>query len=323
MRRIPRPSPATVIASIALVVAIGGTAYATGEGKPILGGVRNPGNDQSKSLTKETQIIASNSSYGTRQSNKSNNGGGAIYGCRSGAGGTAANNEPCIRANNLSSGSAFEFATTGTVGGLITTGNASGKPFTTTATGVATGLNADRVDSLDADQIVTQARAGYNPLTKFAFSSPTGSSPDEATARANATAVALGQFGAFTVYGKCFVDTDSGPAGTSEVFAEVYASTTQDNSMLDGQTDLLDGSPAFLNVGTAEADRQVDTASATSAGPVALEMDDDESGLVQPDGTAFEFRAVLGSKIGNLAGGNGPWGDGDRCGFGLSRFGSS
>ena len=50
MRRIPRPSPATVIASIALIVAIGGTAYATGEGNPILGGVRNPGSNSSNSL---------------------------------------------------------------------------------------------------------------------------------------------------------------------------------------------------------------------------------------------------------------------------------
>ncbi len=104
MRRIPRPAPATVIAMIALIVAIGGTAYATGEGKPILGGARNPGSDKSASLKKETQIIATTSTYGTRQSNKSSSGGGAIYGCRSAVGGTAAGNEPCIRANNLSSG---------------------------------------------------------------------------------------------------------------------------------------------------------------------------------------------------------------------------
>ena len=102
MRRIPRPSPSMIIALIALGIAIGGTAYATGEGNPILGGARNPGTDQSKALTKETQIISSTSGYGTRQSNKSSSGGGAVYGCRSGAGGTAASNEPCVRANNLS-----------------------------------------------------------------------------------------------------------------------------------------------------------------------------------------------------------------------------
>ena len=53
--------------------------------------------------------------YSTRQSNKSTTGGGAIYGCRSTAGGSAANppKNPCIRANNLSTGFAFEFNATG------------------------------------------------------------------------------------------------------------------------------------------------------------------------------------------------------------------
>ena len=323
MRRIPRPSPATVIASIALIIAIGGTAYATGEGKPLLGGTRNPGSDTSKSLTKETGIIASTSTYGTRQSNKSSNGGGAIYGCRSGAGGSAANNEPCIRANNLSTGSAFEFATTGTVGGLITTGNASGRPFTTNATGVATGLNADRVDSLDADQIVAQSRAGYNPLKSFAVSSATGSSSDEATARSGSTEIALGSFGPFTVYGKCFVDTDAGPGATAQVRAEIYARTTQDGSLLDGNGDLLDGDPAYLNAGTAEVDRQVDTSLAETGNLASFNGDEDDATLVGPDGTAYDFRTILGAKTGTLPAGNGLWGDGNRCGFGISRFGTS
>ena len=259
MRRIPRPSPATVIASIALIIAIGGTAYATGEGNPILGGVRNPGTNSSNSLKAETQIIASINTYGTRQSNKSNNGGGAIYGCRSRVGGSAAGQEPCVRASNLSTGSAFEFATAGTVGGLITTSNATGKPFTTNATGVATGLNADRVDSLDADQIVAQARAGYNPLKSFAVSSATGSSSDEATARAgchrdHARVVR-------PVHGLRQVLRGHGrrPVGTPQVNAEIYARTTQDGSLLDGASDLLDGDPAFLNAATAETDRIVDT----------------------------------------------------------------
>lgn len=138
------------VALLALVVAVGGTAYATGEGKPILGGQRNPGSNSSQALRKETQIIANLGGYGTRQSNKSNSGGGAIYGCRSGPGGSFTGNKPCIRSNNLSTGSAFEFATRGTQGGLITTGDASGRPFTTNATAVATGLNADRLDGKDA-----------------------------------------------------------------------------------------------------------------------------------------------------------------------------
>lgn len=323
MRRIPRPSPATVIASIALIVAIGGTAYATGEGNPILGGARNPGTNTSNALSKETQIIANVSTYGTRQSNKSSNGGGAIYGCRSKVGGSAANQEPCIRASNLSTGSAFEFATSGTVGGLITTSNASGVPFTTNATGVATGLNADRVDSLNASQIVSQARAGYNPLQTLAISSATSSSDDEDTARAGATQIALGSFGPFTVYAKCFVDTNAGPALSPQVIAEVYASTSQDGSLLDAQLDNLDGDPAFLNAATAESNRQVDSQTAETGSLVALNGDDDQSLLVAPDGTAYEFLTVTAAKTGNLPAGNGVWGDGNRCGFGMSRMGAS
>ena len=103
--------------------------------------------------------------YSTRQSNLSSDGGGAIYGCRSKAGGSAATpkpQNPCIRANNLSTGLAFEFnAAGGDIAGLISVGAGGDtkKPFTTNATGVATGLNADRLDSLDAAAIIAAARA--------------------------------------------------------------------------------------------------------------------------------------------------------------------
>ena len=134
-------------------------ALAAGEGNPTRGGARNPSSDKSQSYTRETEIIANTSTYGTRQSNKSDNGGGAVYGCRSKAGGSAAGNEPCLRATNLADGSAFEFNTnTGVLGGLITVGRGgdNAKPFTTNATGVATGLNADRVDGKSADDFLAK-----------------------------------------------------------------------------------------------------------------------------------------------------------------------
>jgi hypothetical protein len=119
----------------------------------------------------ETEIVsniksttATKGGYSTRQSNLSDSGGGAIYGCRSQAGGSRATpgpQNPCIRANNLSRGLAFEFnSSVGDVVGAITAGSGgdSKKPFTTNATGVATGLNADRVDNLDASGIVAVAR---------------------------------------------------------------------------------------------------------------------------------------------------------------------
>jgi hypothetical protein len=116
-------------------------------------GKRNPSSGSAK---RETEIIASNSTYGTRQSNiRNGNGGGAIYGCRSNTG-----REPCIRGNNLNSGRAFEFETDGAEVGRIESDTPGAKPFTTNATGVATGLNADRVDNTDAGRVDFRAAAG-------------------------------------------------------------------------------------------------------------------------------------------------------------------
>lgn len=117
--------------------------------------------------SQETEIIGQfnatdgpKGGYVTRQSNTQtgpNAGGGAIYGCRGAAGGTAAGSAPCLRATNLADGYAFELASGGSVGGLITLGDPTvpnpGRPFVTNATGVATGLNADQVDGLDAGDL--------------------------------------------------------------------------------------------------------------------------------------------------------------------------
>ena len=85
-------------------------------------------------------------------------GGGAIYGCRSAPG-----REPCVRANNLENGRAFEFQTTsGTEGGFIDVGtgtpNTKAVPFNTNAAARVANLNADRVDDLHASEIVAQAK---------------------------------------------------------------------------------------------------------------------------------------------------------------------
>ncbi|HEU4978320.1 MAG TPA: hypothetical protein VFT42_05455, partial [Solirubrobacteraceae bacterium] len=134
-------------------------AVAAGDGGAVRGGARNPSSNKTQEYTSETQIIADNSTYGTRQSNKSNNGGGAIYGCRSGEGGTPKGNEPCVRANNLSQGRAFEFVSGGPEVGRIESSDPKAAPFTTNANGVATGLNADKVDGKSADDIVAAAQA--------------------------------------------------------------------------------------------------------------------------------------------------------------------
>jgi hypothetical protein len=143
MRKFSFSGRAAVATALILAIGVPATALGFGEGRNLLLGKRNPSR---AGLSSETQIIADNTTYGTRQSNlRSGDGGGAIYGCRSAPG-----HEPCVRANNLTTGRAFEFATRGAEGGRIETGNAAGAPFTTNATGVATGLNADRVDGKEA-----------------------------------------------------------------------------------------------------------------------------------------------------------------------------
>jgi hypothetical protein len=142
-----------VLAS-ALVLALLVSPFAVARtGDLIREGKRNP---SSGAASKETEIIASTKTYGTRQSNVRNgNGGGAIYGCRSNPG-----REPCIRANNLKNGRAFEFETDGAEGGSIEANSPGARPFTTNATGVATGLNSDRVDGLDGGRVDFRAAAG-------------------------------------------------------------------------------------------------------------------------------------------------------------------
>jgi hypothetical protein len=153
--------PWALASAALLAVLIAPFAVAAGEGQPLDGGARNPSNNESQSYERETEVIANNSTYGTRQSNKSSNGGGAIYGCRSGEGGTPRAMRPCLRATNLARGLAFEYDTEGPLAGTITVANGGDatKPFTTNATGVADGLNADEVDGKSADDIVTDAAA--------------------------------------------------------------------------------------------------------------------------------------------------------------------
>lgn len=159
-----------VIIAAALVAALAATSFASGAipGTTLFGGKRNPG-PISQTFTSETEIIATNSTYGTRQSNKSDNGGGAIYGCRSKQGGTEKGFAPCLRASNLVDGRAFEFANLGGPEvGRITSGNVNAAPFTTNATGVATGLNSDRVDGKHAADIVADAATAADERLPFA-----------------------------------------------------------------------------------------------------------------------------------------------------------
>lgn len=143
----------TLLTAGVLVLALAPFGIAAGSGAIHLGTRNGTAVSETKIISSTPGTDAPVGGYTTRQSNLSTTGGGAFYGCRAAAAGAGHAVEPCVRANNLSTGRAFEFnATHGVEGGLITVGNGGDatRPFSTNATGVATGLNADRVDGADA-----------------------------------------------------------------------------------------------------------------------------------------------------------------------------
>ena len=132
---------------------------------------------------------------------------------------------------------------------------------------------------------------------------------NEAAARDAAPETTLFQRGQLTVYAKCFRSV-----ATDTVFAEVYARTTADGAIMEGDDDLPGGSTAaeFLNTATAEVDRQLDTETATAND---ANYDETEYLVATPDGTALTGQLGLAAKNGALAGGNGLYGDGNVCLF--------
>jgi hypothetical protein len=138
-----------LICALVLAVGVPAVAFGAGEGRSLIAGKRNPNGG---SLTSETEIISRNGTYSTRQSNLGA-GGGAIYGCRADAG----NDEPCVRANNLRTGRAFEFETGGKEAGEILVKDTTGVPFVTNATGKVANLNADKLDDKSAEDFADKS----------------------------------------------------------------------------------------------------------------------------------------------------------------------
>ena len=261
------PRTRSVIAATGVLVICISPFAAARTGSTLREGARNG------TATQETKIIgnlrsttATVGGYVTRQSNVSTDGGGAIYGCRSKAGGSAATpspQNPCIRANNLSTGYAFEFnASDGAVGGLITVGPGGDttKPFTTNATGVATGLNADEVDGLDAAQIIAAAR------TKASLDADTLDGKDSADLQARFAQVSAGG----TLGGTRGVPTSGGIAhvdGTG-IYAIVFTGDLSACSVSATLTDVAGGEISATPV-VAAGNTTVTVRTANSAGAVA------------------------------------------------------
>src|SRR3954463_4417864 len=138
---------AALVSAVVLAALVGPVAFAS-DGDVMRVGAGNSAN------TAETRIIAQNvSTFATpRPKNRGGEGGAATSACRSSFG-----NEPCLAVFALRTARAFDFRSRGTEGGVITVqGDANprnNRPFTTNATGVATGLNADEVDGRSADDL--------------------------------------------------------------------------------------------------------------------------------------------------------------------------
>lgn len=124
---------------------------------------------------------------------------------------------------------------------------------------------------------------------------------------AGAAEIPLFQKGQLELYAKCFRD-----AAVDETRVEVYARSSVDGSILDGQDNLPGGPLAtdFLNPGTPELDRQLDTEDI--AGPDAS-YNENEYSVASPDGTGLHGQLALAVKNGNLGAGNGLYGDGNVC----------
>jgi hypothetical protein len=187
MRPHSRMGWAVVAASI---LAVGVASVATGAtGDVIRIGKRTAGNGS-------TAIVGNTGAFATRQSNARNgDGGAASYGCRADSG-----REPCLYVlNHSSSGSVFKFQSNGGTAGRIDVRPPTGKtaddaaPFTTNATGVATGLNADEVDGQSAAEIIAASR----PL--FARVNDNGTLAGNSRGLAGTTPVTRTGEGAYTV----------------------------------------------------------------------------------------------------------------------------
>ena len=158
----------------AFVLAVVISPFAVAQTSSLIGGKRNP---RAGAYDTETKVIATNDTWGMRYSNRTvGGGGGVLFGCRSEPGGTPARNYPCARSRNVANGLAFEFVTAGLLAGTISVGQGgdNAKPFTTNATGVATGLNAERVGSKTPAQLTSDAVSAVQGTLSIARVSAAG-----------------------------------------------------------------------------------------------------------------------------------------------------
>lgn len=135
-----------------------------------------------------------------------------------------------------------------------------------------------------------------------------------AAAQTAAPETALYSNGPVDVYAKCFRDSAAG-----EIRGEIYARTTADGAMMEGNDDLPDFNATLLDAATVEENRELDTQNATVANTASF--DEAEGLIATPTGEVDTLLTAIGVKQGALPGGNGPFGAGNVCLFSLTAVG--
>ena len=226
-----RTTRSVLLATLVLVLGVTPFAIAA-NGDPVIAGGRT-------TFTDITRVLGNSTTYATQQSNlRQGDGGAARYGCRSASG-----FEFCLLSKNTGGGGAFRFeAERSLLGGEIDVEVPTGKtprdakPFTTNATGVATGLNADEVDGMSAQDIVKAAQqqnpAGSAPSFAFArvaADGKTDQSRSQGVTDANLTHAKPGVF--------CFTGLSSRPKNASANLDGVPGEVAVDTTTSDAGAD--------------------------------------------------------------------------------------
>ncbi|MEX2194568.1 MAG: hypothetical protein WD844_04705 [Thermoleophilaceae bacterium] len=217
------------LSALALAVVSAPFAVAA-DGDPVRAGGRT-------TFTDITRILGNSTGYATQQSNlQQGDGGAARYGCRSAAG-----NEFCLLSKNVGGSGAFRFvAQNSVIGGVIDVDPPAGqtarnaRPFTTNATGVATGLNADEVDGLDADDI----RARFARVNgDGALVNGRGPSATAKTADGTYTVTFAQEITNCALQATPATNTDAGPVSAEQTSATVATVVTRDAGDAAGEVD--------------------------------------------------------------------------------------
>lgn len=165
-------------------------------------------------------------------------------------------------------------------------------------------------ESIDSSKI-SDLHVQANGLTRV--SATAGAT--EAAAQAAAPETALYSKGQLSFYAKCFTDSANG-----DTLGVIYARTAANGSLLAG-TDDLPANPGavLLDTNTLEQDRELDTEEVEDANEAFFDQADGSA--TSPDNTAVRLETTIGVKQGTLAGGDGVYGAGDVCLFGLDALG--